>query len=58
MWYTAYEEELSPSKGYYHDRLKRSGLKVFKGKNINDMTEEDAKEARQYIWENTGTLYI
>lgn len=45
-------------KGYYHKLMSLSGLRVFRGKAVSQMTEQESKEAHQFIWKNTGTLYF
>lgn len=45
-------------KGDNHRIMMKAGLQVFKGKRIEDMTEEECKEARQWLAKNLGKYYV
>lgn len=50
--------ETPPKEGENKRIMRRSGLKVFQGKPIDELTEEECKEARLWIARVTGTHYI
>jgi hypothetical protein len=47
-----------PDEGEHKRIMRRAGLKVYREKTIEELTEEECEEARRYIHRVAGVIYI